>query len=111
MRWNYSCPKCRAMLNPDETIILVASRQDARHLIGFHPEPGNYEIHIPPGVEMKEGTKWDFICPVCHESLKTEEGSNLCAVSLRDGTTHSKVLFSCVAGEQMTFVAGDDDEG
>ncbi len=109
MRWTYSCPKCQAMLNPDDTIILVASRDDTRHLIAFHPEPGNYEIHIPPGAEMKEGTKWDFLCPVCQADLRTEKDSNLCSVCLQDGATHSKVLFSRVAGEQMTFVAADDD--
>ena len=108
MRWTYSCPKCRAMLNPGDTIILVAARQDSRHLICFHPEPGNYEIHVPPGVEMAEGTKWDFLCPVCHEDLATEEGSDLCVVSLQEGETQSKVLFSRVAGEQMTFVTAED---
>jgi hypothetical protein len=109
MRWTYSCPKCSGMLNPGDTIILVASREHNRHLIAFHPEPGNYEIHIPPGAQMQEGTTWDFMCPICHETLTTEPGSNLCAVCLQDGDTHSKVLFSRIAGEQMTFVAADDE--
>ncbi|MBW2453359.1 MAG: hypothetical protein JRI68_02560 [Deltaproteobacteria bacterium] len=109
MRWTYSCPSCEAMLNPDETIILVAAREDSRHLICFHPEPGNYEIHIPPGAQMEEGTKWDFLCPVCHGDLAIEKGEDLCVVYLQEGETQSKVLFSRVAGEQMTFVTGVDE--
>ena len=71
MSWSYACPWCGAMLNPDKTIILTAAQGDRRVLIGFHPEPGNYELFLPPDVTIEEGDHWDFFCPVCRENLVT----------------------------------------
>ena len=109
MRWSYSCPECHAMLNPSEAINLVAVQGETRLLIAFHPEPGNYEIHLPPDVTMAVGSRWDFLCPVCHHDLVTEDQPDLCALDLVSKGTASKVLFSRVAGEQMTFVTAADE--
>jgi hypothetical protein len=95
------------MLNPDSTIILIGVQRAKRILIGFHPEPGNYQIHVPPETRIEHGARWDFCCPVCQEDLVTEENENLCALSLRDGHERRRVLFSRIAGEKATFVVAD----
>lgn len=107
MPWTYHCPKCDALLNPDRSIILLAEHDDRQHLIGFHPEPGNYEIYIPPGTEPQTGDRWDFQCPVCRQNLGTKENENLCALTFKEGDSHQQVLFSRVAGERVTFVVSD----
>ena len=104
MSWSYSCPWCNAMLNPDKTIILIASQGDARILIGFHPEPGNYELFLPPDVEIAEGDHWEFFCPVCRENLVTGELEDLCELRLFDGPDQHRVFFSRIAGERATLV-------
>jgi len=107
MRWTYGCPACGAMLNPDNTIILVGVHGSKRILIGFHPEPGNYQIHVPPDTHIELGTRWDFFCPVCQHDLVTDENENLCALTLLDGREHRRVVFSRIAGEKATFVITD----
>jgi len=105
MSWTYACPKCEAMLNPDETIVLIGSREAGkRTLVGFHPEPGNYRVYFPPGIEVEAGDRWEFFCPVCGENLQTKENENLCAIRMVVSKKPFLVLFSRVAGEKATFV-------
>ena len=110
MRWTYSCPHCSAMLNPDETVVLLATRGDTRLLVGFHPQPGNYEVHLPPGSEAEPGSRWDFFCPVCHARLVTEDDDQLCAVDMESRGQKHRLFFSPISGEKATFVVGDDGE-
>ena len=104
MSWTYSCPWCGAMLNPDSTIVLMAARGDKRLLIGFHPEPGNYEIYLPPDATLKEGEHWDFFCPVCHENLVNGEINSLCELRMTADGKDQRVFFSRIAGEHATFL-------
>jgi len=107
MSWSYGCPKCGARLNPRQSIILIGRRGGDDMLVGFHPEPGNYEVFLPPGVDKAKGEEWEFFCPVCRENLQSEHNEKLCAVSLFEGDHTREVLFSRVAGEQVTFVVAD----
>jgi hypothetical protein len=104
MNWTYSCPHCHEILNPDETVTLVAELEDRRFLAGLHPEPGNYHMHLPPDVEMPVGTRWEFSCPLCREALTTELSDDLCAIDMHSAGDSHRVYFSRVAGEQATFV-------
>lgn len=104
MKWTYSCPHCRATLNPDETIILLARCDDRQLLIGFHPQPGNYEVYLPPGEEIASGTRWEFSCPLCREALVTDLSDDLCALDLQTGGDSHRIYFSRVAGEHATFM-------
>ncbi len=106
MSWRYSCPKCEASLNPKDLIILVGDPSGAgrRLLVGFHPQPGNYELHLPPGTELEPGAAWNFCCPVCHENLTSKDDDKLCAIDLDEDGARRQILFSRVAGEQATFV-------
>ena len=104
MRWIYSCPHCRAGLNPDETIILVGVCGRIRSLVGLHPQPGNYEIYTGADSEINQGEQWDFLCPLCHHSLATEDDTTLCALDLEVKGKRRQVVFSSIAGEKATFV-------
>lgn len=104
MRWTYSCPKCEAMLNPDETVVLVGEFGPHRILVGFHPEPGSYRAFLPPGFEMEAGSRWDFRCPVCGESIVSEIAPDLCALDMATQGVRHRLFFSRTAGEHATFV-------
>ena len=110
MSWRYSCPRCEASLNPKDYIILVGgpSGGERRCLVGFHPQPGNYELHLPPGTELEEGQRWDFSCPVCHGDLTAADDDKLCALDMLDAEGQRRqVLFSRIAGDKATFVVAD----
>ena len=109
MSWEYSCPKCKAMLNPGCAIILKASRDETNVLIGMHPQPGKYEIFLPPNVFCEDGTKWDFFCPLCQEALMTKEDGNLCELGLTLEGETLQIIFSRIAGEHATFILHEDE--
>jgi hypothetical protein len=104
MRWSYTCPHCDAVLNPDETIMLRAASGDTILLVGLHPQPGNYEVDLPPGKVMEPGTTWDFSCPVCDAALTSELSDSLAALDMSAHGERHRVYFSRIAGEEATFV-------
>ena len=104
MRWTYSCPHCEAMLNPDETVVLIGQQGTTRVLIGFHPQPGVYHAYLPPGFRVEQGSKWDFFCPLCRSSLVTDVAPDLCALDMRTQSVSHRLYFARTAGEQATFV-------
>jgi hypothetical protein len=104
MSWEYSCPNCHAMLNPGPMVILIASREETRALVGFHPKVGKYDVFLPPEVTTEEGTKWDFSCPMCHHQLASGEDPDLCELELKLGNEQLRILFSRIAGEHATFI-------
>jgi hypothetical protein len=108
MSWEYCCPRCKASLNPDRSIILRMSRGDVDCLIGLHPQPGKYEVYLPPKVTTEDGTVWDFACPLCGEALMCRNEPNLCRLDLKVDGESVKILFSRVAGEHATFVLHED---
>ena len=110
MRWTYSCPYCSAMLNPDETIVLVAAHGTDRVLMGFHPEPGNYKAYMPPGVALEAGEIWDFYCPLCHASLISYVDRDLCGIDMHNRGEKNRVYFSRTAGKYATFVCSPSGE-
>jgi transcription elongation factor Elf1 len=104
MDWTYSCPHCGAALNPNVSIVLRARREEKTILVGLHPQPGNYEVVLPPGEAMQPGSRWDFSCPVCDHSLVSELSDELCAIDMCSQGERHRVYFSRVAGEEATFV-------
>jgi len=104
MDWIYSCPHCHAVLNPDQSIILLAEHDERPCLVGLHPQPGNYEVYLPPEVEMPAGTRWAFSCPLCRQPLTTGLSEDLCALDMTSGGDPHRVYFSRIAGEEATFV-------
>ena len=104
MNWVYSCPHCEATLNPEERVVLRVESQGRSFLAGFHPQPGVYEVELPPGEIMAQGSRWEFFCPVCERSLVSELSDDLCALDVHVGDEVHRVYFSCIAGEEATFV-------
>lgn len=104
MHWTYSCPRCQGTLNPDDTVILVAEHAGKRVLIGLHPEPGVYEIHPPPEVTVKAGSRWLLMCPLCNADLRSDLSEDLAHLDMACGGDSHRVYFSRVVGEQATFV-------
>ena len=110
MDWQYKCSKCGSMVNPGGMVTLVAISGGAQMLVGFHPEPGNYDLYKPPGAEFEQGDTWDFFCPVCHTNLKSEDHENLCElIQIVDGV-RKRLFFSRIAGERATYVIKDKYE-
>ena len=108
MKWHYRCPACDTTLNPHEAIMVVADWGGRRLLMGFHPEPGNYEVFLPPDVQVVPRAAWEFYCPVCHANLAVEDGDDLCHLDLDEDGVRKKVVFSRIAGEHATFLLGAD---
>jgi hypothetical protein len=98
------------MLNPDETIVLVAKHANTKILMGFHPEPGNYKAYVPPGEKVEPGETWEFSCPLCHASLVSYVDRNLCAIDMHTRDEKHRVYFSRVAGKQATFIMSGEGE-
>jgi hypothetical protein len=111
MNMIYSCPHCKAMLNPEKAVILLASHDGVEHLAGFHPQPGNYEMYLPSGTEPQPGDTWSFACPVCRKDLVADFSESLCVVDLISESESHRVFFSLIAGEQATFVVNEKGTG
>lgn len=104
MSWEYCCPKCKTNLNPGTAIILKASCCGNHCLIGMNPQPGKYDIYLPPKVTCQDGSIWDFYCPMCQENLKNDEDAKLAELELVLEGDNLRILFSRVAGEHATFI-------
>ena len=104
MHWTYSCPHCHEVLNPGDSIVLLAEQGERQFLAGFHPQPGIYEVYLPAEVEAVPGVRWAFFCPLCRQALTTEISEDLCALDVHTGGEAHRIYFSRVVGEQATFV-------
>ena len=104
MKWIYSCPHCNGTLNPDDSVMLVANHAGLKVLVGLHPEPGVYTMHVPPEVDIREGSRWELSCPLCRADLRSELNEDLCALDMTCGGDPHRVYFSRIAGERATFV-------
>jgi hypothetical protein len=111
MEWRFYCPKCGAAVNPGGIITLIASRGSIVFLIGFNPEPGNYDVYLPFGFALPPGTEWSFACPVCRADLRNADHDKLCDLVLMVGNERRRLLFSRIAGERATYVLrGESDK-
>jgi hypothetical protein len=106
--WRYCCTNCGSMLNPAGVVTLVGVFGGAQMMIGFHPEPGNYELFAPPEARFERGDRWNFYCPVCRSNLQSEGNPDLCELIQYEGDERKRLFFSRVAGEHATFVVGDE---
>jgi len=106
--WTYSCPHCGQVLNPDETVILIGhiDRQDV--LIGFHPQPGNYTVYLPPGVDLQYGRAADFFCPLCRTNLESQTHESFCELVIWQGQQRRRIMFSRIAGEHATYILREE---
>jgi hypothetical protein len=108
MSWTYSCPKCHGVVNPDETVILIGVCPEYRFMIGFHPQPGNYTVYLPPGVDLVQGRRYEFVCPLCRANLGSPQHANLSMLEVWQGDHKRILLFSNIAGERATYIVKDE---
>ncbi len=109
MKRHYFCPHCRANLNPNVKIILMARVGDLQGLILLSPQPGNYEVILADEIVLEEDDLVDFHCPVCSESLTTRRDENMARLSFRFSSgREGRVYFARRFGHHATYFVSDD---
>jgi hypothetical protein len=107
MKWKYSCPHCKAVLNPHVKIVLSARRGKTHGLVLLSPRPGNYQFLCDDEFQakVKEGELITLSCPSCGTNLTSTVSKKLAEINLHQpGRQVMKVQFSRVQGEQATFI-------
>jgi hypothetical protein len=104
MKRTYSCPHCDVTLNPSVKIILSGEREGKRGLFLFSPKPGNYDVILPPELELKNGDEVSFACPACGKDLTSPKGKEWAEIAFgTPSTTGGTVVFSKVFGRHATY--------
>ncbi|HPF36402.1 MAG TPA: hypothetical protein P5571_05665 [Candidatus Krumholzibacteria bacterium] len=105
MNKNYLCPHCRAVLNPNVKVVLVAERNDRRALLLLNARPGDYGFIADPSFPLDEGEPALFRCPVCGADLTSPSSSEFAElIQVEDGGHEARVEFSRVYGRHATFI-------
>ena len=94
----FTCPHCRAVLNPSVKIHLVISYRNTKGLILLSPQPGNYKYICDSSIEkqLSRGSKIRFSCPVCSEDLTSPHNSQLVELRMTaPGREPRRVEFRC----------------
>ncbi len=102
----YICPKCKGYLKVNVKIIFIARKDDGKTgLILLNPELGDYKRIVHNSLEIKEGERITFLCPLCHADLSANDiNKNLARIIMTDKNgTEYKILFSEVQGEKCTY--------
>jgi hypothetical protein len=109
MKRYYSCPTCKAPLNPNVKIILVAKAGKNKGLVLFSPQPGNYQAVVSSNLKLKSGDKVEFFCPVCGVDLTSGVNPKLAEIAFYlDNGLDGKVNFSKRFGEKATFFVTEE---
>ncbi len=109
MKYNYTCPYCKAYLLIENRLILTACKEGEdinEHglLLLMNPEIGNYETLHHKEVKVVAGEKYHFHCPVCQHKLQSDLNENLVMVNYTDEKgKHFELHFSRVAGQKSTY--------
>ncbi|MBS4056980.1 MAG: hypothetical protein KGZ82_06660 [Bacteroidales bacterium] len=105
MKAEYNCPYCNAYLLLKKYLVLSARHNgDPAMLLFMNPELGNTQAVYHPNMQVRLGERYDFYCPVCHETLTSELHENLVMVKMTDEAGKSYELhFSRIAGQKCTY--------
>lgn len=111
MYYNFLCPKCRNALNVDRHVVFIVEKSDgAKGILLLSAEVGDYTIHKNPSIDIEEGERLEFYCPICHARLNVHYHPNLVRVVMIDEKgTESQVLFSRIAGQNSTYIISDGE--
>jgi len=108
----YSCPHCKAVLNPSTKILLLLKCRRKKGLILFSPQPGNFQYFYEKDLEdcLKHGAVVTFQCPVCTGDLTSPHNGKFAHLNLTTpGQKHKRVEFCRVFGKHATFVISEFD--
>ena len=104
MKRRYSCPHCKAVLNPGTKIVLRAEHGAQRGLILFSPQPGNYDAVVAEGLRLKRKEQVQFACPVCGHSLTSRRDPQMAQIEFVTSSGEAgSVAFSRTFGEHATY--------
>ena len=112
MKNTYSCPHCKAVLNPSVKILLVIGYKKKKGMILLSPQPGNYKYICDPSVEkhLSQGAKVKYACPVCTADLTSSTNSQLAELWMSaPGREPRRVEFSRIYGKRATFIFDQED--
>ena len=110
MPFTYLCPKCRANLNPNVRVVLVAQFEDRKGVVLMSAQLGDFKFIADKGFYsgVKKGDALEFFCPVCSESLTSstqEHFTELLLVNRKKPDQEPHTLrFSRISDEHATFV-------
>lgn len=113
LKTNYFCPACGSFLRVWNNIILIAksSTGEKKGILLLNPSLGNFSVTAHSSLQLEQGEKVDFLCPVCHKNLAaTDINENLIRISMTDlEDKHYDVYFSRICGQQSTFKISDNN--
>jgi uncharacterized protein YbaR (Trm112 family) len=106
---NFICPKCRNALNVDRHVVFIVEKAEGtRGLLLMSAELGDYSIRNNPQIEIEEGERLEFYCPLCQTRLNVHYHPNLVRVLMVDEQdVESQVLFSRIVGQKSTYLIRD----
>jgi hypothetical protein len=110
MKRTYQCPHCKAVLNPSTKIILRAELEGKKGLFLFSPQPGNYDVVIPEGFQIRKKDRISFSCPVCTRDLTSPRDEALAEIKFTSTSgAFGTVAFSRVFGHHATYFITAED--
>lgn len=107
MKWKYTCPHCKSVLNPNVKIVLAARKGKMRGLVLLSPRLGNYKFMCDDefAEKVNPGEVITLSCPACGDDLTSQVSKKLAEIELHQpGHQVKSVQFSRVLGEQATFI-------
>ncbi|MBC8424258.1 hypothetical protein H8E07_09060 [bacterium] len=114
MTYEYQCPHCHKILNPNKRVILLAIFGELRGLVLMSSQLGDYQLICDKGFcsTVQAGDKVDFHCPVCTKSLTSETMEHFSELVMIDTDKPEKdparIRFSRICDEQATFIYDGD---
>ena len=102
----YICPKCSGFLKVNVKIIFIAQKEDgSRGIILLNPDLGDYKRIVHTTLNLTDGERLTFLCPICHSDLSANDiNQNLARILMTDENgTEYKIYFSEVQGEKCTY--------
>jgi hypothetical protein len=110
MKRTYSCPHCKAILNPSTKIILCAESEGKKGLFLFSPQPGNYDLIVPEGFQLRKKDRVSFSCPVCTRELTSARDDTLAEICFMSTSgSAGTVAFSRMFGMHATYFITAED--
>jgi hypothetical protein len=107
VKTKFACPRCRAVLNPGDRIILAVRLGKAQGLILLSPQPADYRYVCDDSFSkyLQVGDLVDFSCPICSEDLTSPLSEKLVEILVLAPDAEIQVAqFSRICGEHATFV-------
>ncbi len=108
----FNCPKCKAVLNPKDRVVLTALKKDGSPgLVLLSSHIGDYSVINHESFQVTEGESVKLLCPACHVELSNyAPQEQLAGIELIDeNNKKSAILISSVIGEHCTYQVVDDE--